>query len=483
MRARTRRQIHLLIDQDIGQLVLKHGLNKESSLDDRSQRFPSEFGAHQYVVMLLHVAAEIEHMLMVQYLYAAYSLGGDQVPERYRRKVASWQSTILGIAKEEMAHLMTVQNVLRCIGGPLNFDREDYPSYSELYPFPFLLEPLTRTSLAKYVYAEAPDPDSWSGQEADEIREIIQDGDGTPYLNRVGKVYKEIIDIIQDEHALEDKYFRDTTHSFQSNWDEWGRGYANGERRNPEAQDPEGSPSLILRPVSSRSDAVSALNAIAVQGEANSVNASEAKSHFARFLNIYRDFPDRKDWIPTRNVVINPSVSPVDLRNSDTNQLPTSTITHPISKLWGNLFNIRYRILLSSLAHSYDYRNDTSMSSSVSPRGLLIHTTFGEMYNIRSISGILIQSPVSTDNDQEMAGPPFQMPYTLTLPHDPVDRWALYLDLFSASIDISFRLKKVVDARHRSFLDVLISTDQKALTKIEALINSLITVSRTTDLT
>jgi hypothetical protein len=44
------------------------------------------------------------------------------------------QEVILGIAKEEMAHLITVQNVLRLIGGPLNLDRNDYPWDAPFYP-------------------------------------------------------------------------------------------------------------------------------------------------------------------------------------------------------------------------------------------------------------------------------------------------------------------------------------------------------------
>src|SRR5688572_28878011 len=74
---------------------------------------PAEFSWHDYAVFLLHVAAEIEHALMVQYLYGAYSLGGPQVPEQYRAVVRDWQTLILGIAKEEMGHLVTVQNLLR----------------------------------------------------------------------------------------------------------------------------------------------------------------------------------------------------------------------------------------------------------------------------------------------------------------------------------------------------------------------------------
>ncbi len=38
-------------------------------------------------------------------------------------------------------------------GGPISFERENYPWDSPYYPFKFCLEPLTRTSLAKYVFA------------------------------------------------------------------------------------------------------------------------------------------------------------------------------------------------------------------------------------------------------------------------------------------------------------------------------------------
>ncbi|MGH3934259.1 MAG: ferritin-like domain-containing protein, partial [Pseudonocardiaceae bacterium] len=71
---------------------------------------PPEFNGRDYAIFLLHVAAEIEHSLMVQYLFAAYSLGGPTVPEGRQADVRAWQETILGIAKEEMAHLITIQN-------------------------------------------------------------------------------------------------------------------------------------------------------------------------------------------------------------------------------------------------------------------------------------------------------------------------------------------------------------------------------------
>jgi hypothetical protein len=102
-------------------------------------------------IFFLHIASEVEHSLMVQYLYAAFSLGGTQVPEDKKELVNNWRRKILEIAREEMGHLITVQNVLHSIGGPLTFQREDFPFDSELYPFKFTLERLTKKSLSKYV--------------------------------------------------------------------------------------------------------------------------------------------------------------------------------------------------------------------------------------------------------------------------------------------------------------------------------------------
>lgn len=120
---------------------------------------PAELTWWDWTVFLLHSAAEIEHSLMVQYLFAGYSLAeppfeGPAVPGDADALVKQWRRAILGIAREEMAHLLTIQNLLHFVGGPLNFEREDFPYRSSLYPFPFRLEPLGKGSLAKYLVAE-----------------------------------------------------------------------------------------------------------------------------------------------------------------------------------------------------------------------------------------------------------------------------------------------------------------------------------------
>ncbi|MEJ7743434.1 MAG: ferritin-like domain-containing protein, partial [Nocardioidaceae bacterium] len=120
---------------------------------------PSPLGKAE---ILLESAAEVEHALMVQYLYAAYSLkSGDEVTDPAQQAALdetspdSWPQVLLGIAREEMGHLMTVQNLL-LLGLAPNLEREDFPPQKDLYPFALHLEPLSQRSLAKYVVAEAP---------------------------------------------------------------------------------------------------------------------------------------------------------------------------------------------------------------------------------------------------------------------------------------------------------------------------------------
>jgi len=141
--------------------------------------------------ILLESAAEIEHALMVQYLYAAYSLkSSDEVTDDGQAAVlddvfeTSWPQVIKGVAREEMGHLMTVQNLLLALGLPPNLEREDFPPRKELYPFALHLEPLTQRSVAKYVVAEAPS----DAAGIDDIIELAQ-GAGKPRINRVGVLY------------------------------------------------------------------------------------------------------------------------------------------------------------------------------------------------------------------------------------------------------------------------------------------------------
>jgi hypothetical protein len=106
------------------------------------------------LVRLLREATEVEHALMVQYLYGAFSL--KPIYADVAGTGAPGATDLIGVAVQEMQHLALVNRLLVELGAAPNLVRQDFPYEPDIYPFAFRLEPLGPVSLAKYVYAEAP---------------------------------------------------------------------------------------------------------------------------------------------------------------------------------------------------------------------------------------------------------------------------------------------------------------------------------------
>ena len=86
---------------------------------------------------LLCQAAEIEHMAMCQYLYAAFSLRtavGPGLTSTQLEAVERWRRTILEIAAEEMLHWSLVNNILTAIGSAPYVSRPNLPHRAKGYP-------------------------------------------------------------------------------------------------------------------------------------------------------------------------------------------------------------------------------------------------------------------------------------------------------------------------------------------------------------
>lgn len=153
------------------------------------------------LVRLLREASEIEHALLVQYLYASFS-----VKQRYDSVIGTGLDdsvSLVGVAVQEMHHLARVNEMLRDLRAAPNLIRQDFPYEPDIYPFELSLEPLSRRSVAKYLYAEAPaaalDPDNPQPTEPAEFVAAVQDalgGAGRP--NHIGSLYGEILDRLQD---------------------------------------------------------------------------------------------------------------------------------------------------------------------------------------------------------------------------------------------------------------------------------------------
>ncbi|MFK8906967.1 ferritin-like domain-containing protein [Streptomyces sp. YS-3] len=161
------------------------------------------------LIRLLRDGAEVEHSLLVQYLYAAFSI---KVP-RFA-DLAGWPSHryggrplhLMGVAIEEMTHLDIVNSLLVALGAAPHLGRQQFPYEQDIYPFDFVLEPLSLHSLAKYVYVEASpsavDPAEQHTPEdqafVDRLYEVLGAAAPTaPRPNQVGSLYRKVTRVLE----------------------------------------------------------------------------------------------------------------------------------------------------------------------------------------------------------------------------------------------------------------------------------------------
>jgi hypothetical protein len=462
------------------------------------------FGAnwHDHLVMLLHAGAEIEHALMVEYLYAAYSLGGEQVPEKHRPMVQRWRDSLLAAAREEMGHFLGVQNLLRLVGGPLNFARRNPPWDSPYFPFPFRLEPLSLKSVACYIYAEMPDRKALGAargrskparfrkfldHELERIERIVHRRAGDD-AHRVGALYAEIIELVSDPVRIPDSAFNADSYSAQASWDEWGRGYqpdpvqltATGNRASDGAEEPAGRPStrrahVLVPRMATRAQAIEALHEISGQGEALHLRRHDTgePSHFERFLEIYQDLEKVKGWKPARDIPVNPAVPMPGTRGA---RRGTTPLEGARARDWGTLFNLRYRMLLAYLAHALRLPPATGARPAL--RSMVMHKVFGEMYALKSIAAVLVRTPLRDEagpaprrGKPAFAGPPFETPYTVALPDSERDAWIQHRDLLRAAGELCAKLRADGDdADARRYAAVLADIDRQSLAWVDQII-------------
>ena len=445
---------------------------------------PPGVGWRDYLILLLHIAAELEQSLMVQYLYAAYSLGGQDAAEK-ERKVHEWRNAILTVAKEEMGHLLTVQNCLCLLGGPISFEREDYPWDTPYYPYTFCLEPLTLKSLAQYVFAEMPATFDGEDQQDHDVAIEAKKVLGVHARTPVGEIYDRIIEVISDPTKIPDADFNAETYGIQASFDDWGRGYRPGPF--PPHVVPTDAPPpnqrktrLIIAQMATRTEAIDALKDVAGQGEAPHLRSQEKTepSHFARFARIFRELQKMqkadRGWAPARLVPTNPVVA-------NAGDVPTGStaITAEPSKTWAALFNIRYRMLLTYLTHTFQLRRN-SLGGPDDLRAAVMSKVFGEMYNIKAIAGILVRLPLVSARDPRRAGPTFQTPYTLVLPSSDVDVWRLQRDLVLGSQELVATLMDPKMKHHpdtpddgRQYLAVLRDLDLQSIAFLDQVLLGL----------
>src|SRR6185312_5372832 len=114
------------------------------------------------LIYMLYEAAELEHGIMVQYLFAVFSLkqsADEGLTEDELAAVQRWRKVVAHVATEEMLHLAIVQNLLSAVGSAPHFSRPNLPAPASHYPagVRLALVPFGERALQHFMFLERPE--------------------------------------------------------------------------------------------------------------------------------------------------------------------------------------------------------------------------------------------------------------------------------------------------------------------------------------
>lgn len=389
------------------------------------------------LLAVLRDAAAIELAVMLQYLYAAYSVpthgaGAEYVrrgvwtPEQLRLACGDGgetldegiRSMLLGIAREEMIHFLLVNNILIALGEPFQVPRVDFGTINHELPVPldFSLERLGPGSVERFVAIERPE------DLVGEVRRGTAAATPTPYDERhpyasLSELYADIREGLQ---RVPDLFLVE-------------RGRGGGEhhlflreslnRHHPDYQ----------LEVDDLASALFAIDVITEQGEGGVLGPGGGEeSHYASFLRIaelLRGAPavggrPGELWTPAYPVVRNPSLA--------AGSPATETVTDPEARSVMALFNRSYSLALQLMVQHFGERPDASLR-----RSDLMNAAIDMMTGLmRPLAELLVTMP--SGRRGTTAGPSFELaeqPAPVARPDVARRGIALRLDQLAAACD------------------------------------------------
>src|SRR3984893_13050692 len=114
------------------------------------------------LIYMLCEAAELEHGIMCQYLYAAFSLKQSQdegLTAAEAAAVQRWRKQISHVAPQEMLNLSLLQTLLSATGAAPHLSRPNFPQPASHYPagVNLTLLPFGEQALRHFMFLERPE--------------------------------------------------------------------------------------------------------------------------------------------------------------------------------------------------------------------------------------------------------------------------------------------------------------------------------------
>jgi CDGSH-type Zn-finger protein/truncated hemoglobin YjbI len=352
---------------------------------------------------MLCEASELEHGIMCQYLYAAFSLKQSEaegLSPAEAQAVQRWRKHISHIATQEMLHLALVQNLLAAIGGAPHLSRPNFPHPASHYPagVHLALLPFGEPALRHFMFLERPE-----GMDLDDAEGMAAYGRAAPAMTE-----GEIVPRSQDFKTVGHLY-RSIEAGFAHLADKFGeRRLFVGPPRAQATQEYFGWPELVA--VTDTASAQHAIDEILEQGEGPRGHWKDA--HFGQFVDILDEYTQLREANPAFDPV-RPVVT-VNVRPSE-HDTGVPLVTDPLTRQVMDLFNVSYEVLLLMLQRFFAHTEETDAQLKA-----LADATVNLMFQaIKPIGDLVTTLPAGPDYPARTAGPSFELFYEsdTVLPH------------------------------------------------------------------
>ncbi|TKK87220.1 hypothetical protein FDA94_19095 [Herbidospora galbida] len=348
---------------------------------------PAVITTRAQLIDALSVAASLEHAILLQYLFTAWTLKrrpDEGLDPKHERLLRTWGQTMSRVSHEEMIHLGVIVNLLNVLGAAPVLHRPNFPqAISPESPFDLSLTRWDDHTLWRYVRMELPqgeplppEPARMRPAHPPGPRHVIE-------FDYLGELYDIIragfVHLGEDALIVPAGVDRDTR---------WGLQV----RRIPAVTD--------------LTSALAALDLVVEQGEGAPENRED--SHFERFTRLRRELAALpKGFTPTRNVVDNPRTW---ASHRDT-PLAGTYIENETTRRVAAVANDAYRILLLLMLQMFGYDDPPAAGPPMLTDRDLVKATSKQLMSsfLRALAEILTELPVGDDPADGVAGIPFEV--------------------------------------------------------------------------
>jgi Ferritin-like len=356
------------------------------------------------LIYALNEAAELEQGFMIQYLFYGLTIKkrlDERITGKQQELIRRWEYQILSVAREEMAHLGMVCNLLSAIGGAPHFERPNFPQKAvDYYPFDFILSPFSEETLYRFIRFELPKdeilPDPPISSSKSKLLELFPLAPDPIEYDYLSELYNQIR--FGFNHIKEDELFIGPKSG--QDYEYW-------------------STRVQILNVKNCENANTVIDLIIDNGEGSPKKRDG--SHYDTFLNIYKELrlemQIQSDFDPSRPVVLNPRTR----EHHRDAHMDGTFIKNELSRKVAELFNLCYETSLLMLSQLYSFGGE-----SLSERDILRKSSRHLMtMAIRPIAEILTDMPISNNRNDGNAGPPFELFGNLQLSTQKSNRWII----------------------------------------------------------